>query len=541
MCSRVFLIVWLAAATAAAQKFLPDDPIRADNDTRNIPEPAVHRLSDYYDFIQNSFGHPGDRRPRTAQNINTLGEAPESSWFQNRHGRRRMTIEELVRGPDRSAGPAEGTWKIIRGKNEGVTPGFSMVEDARGDRYAIKFDPRGHLEMATSAEVIGTKFFYAMGYNVPENYAAYFRPEHLELADGATISDTLGRRRKMDQRDIQEVLSKVARAPDGRYRCVASKIIPGKFMGEFRFYGTRRDDPNDIFPHEHRRELRGYRVLSSWLNHDDSRAINTGDFLQEQDGRQFIRHYLIDFASTLGSGSVQEQKPRAGNEYIWDPGIAFTRMLNFGIWDRPWVYTRYPVYPSIGKFEASHFDAAAWKPEYPNPAFLNCLPEDGYWAARIVMRFTDDEIRAVVKTGQITDKLAEDYLVQCLIQRRDKIGRYWLTRINSTDEFRIESGGLHFEDLAARYGFDKAPPSYGVSWYRYDNQNDRKTLLDRPREYPRPPIPILEEVRRGPAGAYYSLQIRRQIGDNSRLPKGVHLYFRRSGDGLQLVGIEREE
>lgn len=83
-------------------------------------------------------------------------------------------------------------------------------------------------------------------------------------------------------------------------------------------YGTRPDDPNDIFPHEHRRELRGLRAFSAWLNHDDSRSVNTLDTLVEVEGRRVLRHHLIDFGSTLGSASVTAQKPRAGNKYIWE-------------------------------------------------------------------------------------------------------------------------------------------------------------------------------------------------------------------------------
>ncbi len=81
----------------------------------------------------------------------------------------------------------------------------------------------------------------------------------------------------------------------------ASKSLPGKPLGPFRYFGTRLDDPNDIVPHEHRRELRAVRVFAAWLNHMDSRGINTLDTLVDADDRWLVRHHLLDFGSTLGS------------------------------------------------------------------------------------------------------------------------------------------------------------------------------------------------------------------------------------------------
>ena len=40
--------------------------------------------------------------------------------------------------------------------------------------------------------------------------------------------------------------------------------------------------------------------------------------------------------------------------------------------------------------------------------------------------------------------IAEDYLANTLIERRDKIGRYWLTRKSSIDNFTFEDGELRF-------------------------------------------------------------------------------------------------
>ena len=138
------------------------------------------------------------------------------------------------------------------------------------------------------------------------------------------------------------------------------------------------DDANDIFPHENRRELRGLRVLASFVNHDDSRAINTQDMLVTERGSSFIRHHLIDFGSTLGSGSGAMQKPRAGFEYMWEAKPALLRIATLGLWDRTWMRIDYSDYPSIGRFESDKFRLEEWKPEYPNPAFERHTIEDGF-------------------------------------------------------------------------------------------------------------------------------------------------------------------
>ena len=117
-------------------------------------------------------------------------------------------------------------------------------------------------------------------------------------------------------------------------------------------------------------------MFAAWLNHDDSRSINTLDTLVRDGGRSFVRHHLIDFGSTLGSGSTQAQTTRAGNEYIWESRPTLVTMLTLGFYVRPWVKVDFADYPSIGRFEASYFLPEAWKPEYPNAAFANARPED---------------------------------------------------------------------------------------------------------------------------------------------------------------------
>ncbi len=333
---------------------------------------------------------PGDKTRQRAVNINTLGEVPDSSWFTNRHGKKPLSLEELVRGPDQGGPLFRGNSQVIQNKQSGITPGF-RVKDTTGTIYQMEFDPVTNPEMATSAEVICTKIFHAIGYYVAEVYIVTFSRNEIELAKNAQYEDLAGKTRPLTTKDIDQILEKAHVGPDGRYRTIASKFLPGKPVGTYRYYGTRPDDPNDIFPHEHRRELRGLRVFSAWLNHDDSRSINSFDSLISENGRQYIRHYLFDFGSTLGSGTVFAQKPRAGNEYLWEPGPTFKSLFSLGLWVRPWIRVDYPDYPSIGNFEADFFQPEKWKPEYPNPAFDNMTDEDAFWAAKIVMAFSDDQ------------------------------------------------------------------------------------------------------------------------------------------------------
>jgi len=46
--------------------------------------------------------------------------------------------------------------------------------------------------------------------------------------------------------------------------------------------GTRKDAGNDHVPHNHRREMRGYKVIAAWLNSVDTKANNTLDMYVEE-------------------------------------------------------------------------------------------------------------------------------------------------------------------------------------------------------------------------------------------------------------------
>jgi hypothetical protein len=535
------LLVWPAGG--AAPRFYPDDPIWVDDD-RVMDAADVVEVEDSngYDFIVNTFGEPGERRDVRALNVNTVDEVPDSSWFVNRIGRREMPVAEIVRGPDEFDGISLDGWVVSAGKATGVQPGFRMTDPA-GHLYQIEFDPPENPEMATGAEMIGTAFYHAFGYHTVQVYLAELDPETLVIGPDARVFDPLlGEKRALTRRDIDDVLRRGARQPNGRYRVLASRFAPGGTLGNFRYYGTRPDDPNDIVPHEHRRELRGARVFGAWLNHDDSRGVNSLDRLVEEDGRRHVRHYMFDFGSIMGSGTVYSQRYRAGNEYIleWKPG--WLTLATLGLYTRPWLHIDYPPMPAaIGRFEGDAFDPDQWKPEYPNPAFQNMREDDAFWAARIVAKFSDEAIRAVVAKARFTNPEATRYLTETLVTRRDKVVRRWLTGINPLVDFALApAGGLTFANVAVEAGVASPATEYRLAWSRFDNATGEATPAGDAVVAHGRPVQAPARLALGPdAPAFLQVDIAAVHPDHPVWAVPVRVHFRRAGDGWELVGVER--
>lgn len=537
LAAAVIILAVAAAGHAAAPRFYPDDPILRDPETVDASAVQPGKISDAYDLMESSFFGAGERDDRRADNVNTIDEVPDSSWFTNRAGTRTLSIDELTRGPDRGTGP-KGRWTIIGRKSEGVTPGC-MIRDEAGDVYWIKFDPRTNPEMASGAEVISTKLFHAFGYHVPENYLATLRRDQLVIAPGATMKDRDGREQPLRWRDVDDVLEMAAADADGNYRVLASRNLPGKPIGPFRYHGTRPDDPNDIFLHEHRRELRGLSVFAAWLNHDEVRSSNTLDTLLTENGRAAVRHYLLDFGSTLGSGSVHAQSRRAGNEFLWEARPTLVTMLTLGLYVRPWLKVYYPKVPAVGRIEFSYFQPEHWKPDYPNPAFRNARADDRFWAANIVAAIPPEGIREIVKAARYSDGLATEYLTEALLARRYKVMKAWLNAVNPIVEPALDQRGvLTFENAAERAGVAKAAERYTIEWLRFDNASDKYDVAGREQTVTstraQAPPPLLEA-----RPEFIAVRIRAHHPEQPAWAQPLLLHFRRASQGWQLVGLQR--
>ena len=487
-----------------------------------------------------------------AQNVNAFDDVPDSTWFINRHHVNRLSQNALARGTtkEQSAPDMGGPWEAISGKESlGSTPGF-VIRDRKNDLYLLKFDPPLHPEMTTASEVISSRFLHAAGYNVPEHYLVEVDPSRITVGEQAKFRGQYHVPRSMTQDDIQAVLERIPHRPDGTLRAMASKFLPGIPKGPFLYVGQRLDDPHDRIRHENRRELRGFRIIAAFLNHTDTKAANALD-MYDPDTR-YLRHYLIDFSSTLGADNADPQLTRYGNEYFLDLGAIGRSSAEAGFYVKPWEVPLQMEFPSVGYFESKYFDPVRWRPTYPNPAFLRTTLRDAYWGAKVVTSFTDQDIDTIVQTGEFTDPRAERYVADVLKARRDKIGRHYFSLVNPLDNFTLtEHDGtnlaLKFENLAVLRGY--AP--HDIPTYRYRVTRFVKFGIDSevlpPQLVHEPTIVIpngftVVEQAVASDDVILAVEIQTSYDDGTRwsLRTIVYLRFDAKTKQVQLAGLDRE-
>jgi hypothetical protein len=541
-CAAVAVLIGLTSLVLTAQsgpKFRSDDPLAREPETQDASKVQEWDIGLIADLTLNLFTKPGDSTPSVrAQNVNTIDEVPDSGWFTNRIYAGPVTVDEITRGPNTGAGPAPGRWTIIRPKAAGTAPGFIM-RDEKGEVWFISFDPARHPVASTAAVAVATRLFWALGYYQVETHLAAVRPENIVIDDKVTIASH-GRRRRYTQADLKDVLRRSAKNDDGSYRAVAGRALPGRVLGGFMYYGTRPDDPNDIVPHEHRRELRALQVFGAWTNLVDLKAGNTLDTLITENGRGIVRHYLQDVGSTFGTGSKGPREGEEGFEYYVEGDPTWKRLVSLGFYIQPWQTLDYEKNPEIGLFSTTAFEPEKWKPRVPAAALLRIREDDEFWAALRVMAFTDEHIRAAVKTGAFTDPAAEKLLGDVLIQRRDKIGRAYFAKVNPLTRFALDGSGLlTFENAAVQTRLADAPKGgYQATWYRFDNSTRTSQAVGSATTSREPRLQAPSDLPRGD-GTFIRASVIAVDPPHASWTKPVDVYFRRTGDTWKLVGVDR--
>ena len=488
-----------------------------------------------------------------AINVNSMDEVPDSSWFTNRIGMNDVTLDALARGacPEQTLDPEAGPWTVSEAKPNGANPGF-FIEGTDGSKWLLKFDGLDQPERATSADVIGSRVYWAAGYFTPCNVVVYFDRDILEIDPEAEAENEDGEEVPMEPHHVDKVLSKGVRLPDGRYRASASLFLEGKPIGPWTYQGTRDDDPNDVVPHEDRRDLRGMYVLASWLNHFDSREQNTlATWITTEGERGYVRHNMIDFGDCFGSiWEYEGITRRLGHAYYLDIPYLAEDFVTLGLMERPWDAPRFgPAGRVFAYFGVDRFVPDRWRPGYPNPAFGRMTEHDAAWMARIIAEVDDEALATMIAQGQIHDDLARSELTRILRGRREKILRRWMANLSPLSRPRIETSEgqpeLCMKDLAVSSGI---APS-GDRWYAgraYLTESATPAPLEGLRATGDPDLHVCTPLPQVPGASestpqYLMIDIAGLTGRNDAIrPARVHLWHL-GGTEYRIVGLQRPE
>jgi hypothetical protein len=442
-------------------RFANAPAVTAVDDRHHTPDaPAAREFAPLAYHLRGNLVRRVDRAlslepPQRSLGVNALDEVPDSTWFTNRIGTRELTPDEVRLGPSGVGSPEPHLpWTIKSTKVGGISIGF-IVEDARRETFVLKFDMVGYPELETGADAVAARLLWAIGYNVPEDHVVYFRPSDLVLPADAKIKDRFGNARPLRRAELDALLAGVEVERDGRLRGLASKFLPGKMLGGYPDEGVRADDPNDRIPHERRRDTRGAKPIFAWLDHIDMKEDNTVDVWSadaKDPARSYVRHYLIDFGKSFGVMAKSAGDPRRSHQYAIDVSTTLSSLASLGLTQRTWEGREEPALRGVGMYGTRDYDPAAWKPNTPSYLPLHLTDAvDGFWGAKLVMRFTRAQLAAAVDAGRYSDPRAAAYMIDTLVARQRITARYWFSQVAPLDGFRIEHGALCFDDLLLAY------------------------------------------------------------------------------------------
>lgn len=563
----------LAGCGSSARRFPLAPPLWEDDDrhllSKRPPEYYSGLIADGADQI---FFRPVSRaflleRIPPAHNVNAMDEVPNSSWFQNRVGLHDLSPSDAAEAACKGDKPLTDDlpWTVTSAKPNGLTPGF-FIKAGDGRRYLLKFDGPQQPGRPTGADVFGSKLFWLAGYHSPCNQIVYFDPQVLKIAPDARAENAYGEKVPITDEDIDKVLSKAHRNKAGRLRASASLFLPGRPIGPFRYEGTRGDDPNDVVPHQHRRELRGLRLLAAWFDRYDSREQNTLDLWISKGDQGYIQHYLIDHGDGLGGRWPFDMlSRRLGRSGYFDIPHILGDLATLGMYPRPWNQVELNPYDIFGYYDAKTFDPEAWRPGYPNPAFNNMTPGDALWMVRIIARIQPEHLAAMVRTAKLLDPRHEAFILQRLLERRQIILEHYLRRMASLDRFTLVrrrpgdlTQSLCFEDLALAEGalapdaapyykmrFYGGPDMKDLGWLQFtpDPDHPERSCVVLPVGYRRPSELAPDGARDDDPARYGILDIFQHQRAEVRPSSQTRLHFYDLGPerGFVLVGIERPE
>jgi hypothetical protein len=308
-----------------------------------------------------------------AWNVRPDGSVADSAFFTKRDILS-VSPKSLRAGRQSTAsgGPPQLPWSVHQAKARGATDGF-IGRDATGRRFMLKFDHTDFPELGTASEIIASRLYWLVGYNVPVVYLT-------------TVSGT----------------------GDARFdwrRAAAVEFVSGELFGSFRMDHFRL-----------RREMRAMRVLCAWIHETDRSDRNTIVSVQ----CDFATFYLLDFNSALGSWNGRPKPVWSGWRYVWDVEWQILTLLTLGL-ARPGYDPAEPVVsPAVGRF-SSHFDPWNWRSENPLTPFDRMTRNDAAWMLEKIMQISVEQLRAIVAAGEYSRAEDAEYVLETLLARRERL------------------------------------------------------------------------------------------------------------------------
>lgn len=441
----VFVSILLLSGCASRQMIFKDaSPVRYFNDIQPIPVPkTVHyNILDYYANVlppRPTVKIFNVSKNKSATDINSLDEVPASSWYMPRLGFENLTANQIIEGPT-EIGPPVPPITIHKIRQSGNNPRF-IVSDSRNILYLLKFDPPEFPGIATSSSFIVNRIFWAFGYHVPENHLFQFRFSDLKPSPNSDIT--------FEQ--IRARLAEIADPIDGTYRAISSRIIEGFPLGPAPEKGVRQEDPNDFFPHEERRVLRGLRAFCALTNMSDINSDNIFDIYVGNPGKGYIKHYLIDFDDAFGTNAARKNILWSGYNQNFSFRDILENLFTLGLRVEDWEKITPTQWKSVGLFESSVFKPEDWKETHPFKPIRDSQPADNYWAAKIIVALTPEHIRALVNAAGYTEKGAAEYIANTLMERRNKILTHFLKQVSPIEFEKFEGRKIIFRNIAKAY------------------------------------------------------------------------------------------
>jgi hypothetical protein len=164
--------------------------------------------------------------------------------------------------------------------------------------------------------------------------------------------------------------------------------------------------------------------------------------------------------------------------------------------------------------------------------------DDAFWGALRVMAFSDDLIRAAVRTGEYSDEAAQQYLASVLMKRRDAVGRAYLPAINPIVSPKLDAAGtLTFENAAVARGFAQPPSQYRAEWFWFDNATGESTRIGET-QATSATIPAPPGLSAGTSNLL-RIDIAAESAEHASWRQPIRTHFRKTSSGWQLVGLER--